>query len=101
MNIPSIPDLHRRVCNLEEKQSNTSEAIRDLQSAMTKMEGDMQSIKERLVYADAARDRQTATLLDAINDKLRRAQGQVPTWASALITVLAMLCAALLTAHYG
>lgn len=94
MTEPTLIGLHNRVSNLEDN-------VKTLQVALGKMEGDIQYLRERAVYSEAARDRQTDVLLDAINDRLSRAQSQVPTWASTLITVLAMACAALITAHYG
>lgn len=101
MEEPTIPELHQRVSTLEEKQSDTSNAVRILQLSMVKLDSDVSTLREQLNRADVARDRQTDVLLNAIDDTKRRAMNQVPTWASTLITVLAMVCAALLTAHYG
>lgn len=100
MNEPTLPELHNRVIDLEEWKKGCSDAIKSLQISMVKMDTDVSTLKDQLTKADAARDRQTATLLDAINDTKKRALNQVPPWASTAITILTALCAALVTAFY-
>lgn len=100
MNEPTLPELHNRVIDLEEWKKTTSESLKALQISMIKMDADVLMLKEQLTRADAARDRQTDVLLEAINDTKKRAFNQVPTWASTAITILTALCAALVTAFY-
>lgn len=103
----NIEKFHERLTNVEAWKGGASNDIKSLKEetkalkkTMIVLESDMETIKQKLINADAARDRQTDILLSAIDDTRKRAFNQVPAWASTLITVLAMICAALLTAFY-
>lgn len=103
----NVIDLHNRLDRFEGWRKEATADIEELkkqtaflEKSTIRLSSDVAEIRSTLSRADAARDRQTDTLLDAINDTRKRALNQVPTWASTAITILTALCAALVTAFY-
>ncbi|MDE2342906.1 MAG: hypothetical protein KGL63_05855 [Betaproteobacteria bacterium] len=100
MNAPTNEELFRRVTDMESDVDALKNSVSALQAVLPNLQADISSLKQAQVASDKARETQTITLLGKMDDVKDKALGSVPVWASTTITVLAVLCAALVTAFF-
>ena len=96
----SLDHLHSRVTELEGGFSALSLAVGRLEATLPQLQKDISDVQKSQIRSDAARERQTEILSSKMDDVKDKALNSAPLWATTTIGILAMLCAAFVTAYF-